>query len=670
MRKTQRFISVGTLNQSVGDGLSTPIDFRVLKNCLIDKRLGAPTRRPGSLTETIASSLGRPISIAEHLSNSASSLIPLTSRLLANFGGTAFKKRVAGTWSSVTSDSNNSFSSSKPGTYAQIGEYVHLAWGRLAKWNGTGNLDRVGIPKPVSAATTATTGTGISAVTGWQYIYTYYNPSTGLESDWSPVSANTGPVTNKTITVTTPTTTPSAPGATVKRIYRTLDGGSDIYYYVDELSTGTADYSDSTPDEDLAQECAPLGDYDLPPTSYIIAKYASRYWVVDSNDPHILRFSKGYTGSSTDLEYYPTQNYLNTTEPITGLYVVPNRLLLFHPRSISVITGTNEESFQVEPFRMGVGTLFSNAIASNGEWLVFLAEQGMVAMQGGDVLHISREIDMDLQNLLNKEYNANLYASIVWNPSLRQFIFSIAAISTSGSPWEFDSGGVGEWVDSDTGATETWEDPDSSSTDNTTRVKIFGWSPELSRKGKDEGLNQNRWMEYSFHWAEDLNQEGATPICMIHPQPSSDTLDPQQDKTYIGYYDGTEGQIVSCFRRDRTKDDSTTFTAKLLTGRITPGEDTGGYKRVKGIQFAGDYADPTSDGLATLKYIKDYDDPQLRGYVSQLITISDVTDVKRVPKGKLRFMNIEITDTSDNPDKVLLQEFTLHYSERKTREGR
>lgn len=670
-RKVQEYNVGGGLAGNVADDRSLPTDFLLLKDCLVDKRVGAVLKRPGSVAETIASSLGVPTGIGEYIVGNSGS-IPITRTLLMSFGGTTWYSNQAGIYASVAVDSLCNFSTSRQFQSAKIGSNLFIAGGLPAKWGGLGTeIERVGIKPPPNGPPTfvATISSGsITLTEGCRYMYTHYNTITGVESDWSELSIIMGPATDVSIII-------NIPGATdinwdAIRIYRTFDGGA-FPYFVDQVSS-SGDYTDTKTDAELTFRAADRYSRLPPPQeSYICAKYAQCMWYVDAADPYKLVFSTPYTGSDADLEYFPIDNYVIANDPITALYVIPGKLLVFHPRSISYVSGFSIDDFVFQPYIPGTGTLFANSITSNGKYLFFLGEQGIVGlpMGGGMPRHLSREIDHDLQPLLTASYNSAIYVSSAWNPSLRQFIFMISAQSTAGAPWEEVGTGstataVAGWEDSGTLTTELWEDVHNANSSAAQKVRIWGWSQELSNEGKDV------WSEYTFPSIANDNTTPAYPTFLFHPMPSSDTLDPQQDKTYLGYWNGTEGKIRRCFDRSLSTDDGSAFVSELITGRLAPGLQNGGYKLFRGIGFQNSYSDPTADTLATLKYLIDFDDPHLRSYTGSLITISGATDIKKLPTMLGRHIHLYLTDSSSSQSKVLLSQFYIHYHERMRREGR
>ena len=668
--KIERYSIAGGINSNAGDQESAPIPlkFLLLKNCLVDKRYpGVLLKRPGSRTETISGTPhGIPMGINEHITGSADSLIPVLRTIITSFAGTQWYQNRSNTWSALTVDSDTSFATTKPYSFTQLGSMLYIAGGRPAYWEGYNKaVRRLGIVPPTTRVIyndSYAFSPGLQVDLGTRYIVTYFDSTTGRESDWSEPSEliTTAAVESKIII-----DLPSADTATnwdQKKIYRYLDGG-EFPYLVATVTSATTQYHDTTPDAQLTTPASRRYDKALPPEqSFICANYAECLWLVDAADPFRLVFSKPFTGSDADPSYFPAANYVRTREAITGLLVTSNKMLVFHPRSISIITGGSVDEFDLKPLIPGIGTVFAQSIATNGTDIVFLSEQGFVSIVfgGGNKVHLSREIDLDLQPLLVNAYNSSFYATTVWNPSLRQFIFILSARSTAFAGWvEVGTGLPGLWEDSVSLTTETWDDISNPSAQDIMRVKVWGWSPELSASA------ENLWMEYTFPYAADNNVNGDQFTCAFHPSSSSDLNDPQQDKTYVGVLNPTTGSIISMFRRDMTLDDATTITSEWLTRRLYPGNQDGGYKMYQRLGFENSYSDPTSDGLCTLKYLKDFDDGELRSYTGQLISMESIArDEKRFPQSLAKHIHIHGTDTSTSQSKILLSEFFIKFRER------
>jgi hypothetical protein len=214
-----------------------------------------------------------------------------------------------------------------------------------------------------------------------------------------------------------------------------------------------------------------------------------------------------------------------------------------------------------------------------------------------------------------------------------------------------------QWEDADTGDIVYWEDADSPGSEETLRIKIWGWNPEL-----------NLFTEYTFPYADDLNNTGAHYTFLFHPAPSSDTLNPQQSTTFLGYFDGTEGDIIELFHRDKQRDDSTNVSALAITGRLNVGHPRL-KKLFQRIVFNSADEDPTSNG-ATLSYLKDIVDPQ-QGYdASDLKSFSGTGDEKRFTDPNAKHVHLHIEDSTASSGNIILSSFGVQWRPRKSAESR
>lgn len=662
----QRCIVAGGQNTSDGDIISRNVNFYILRNCLSDKRTGVVQKRPGSTAITIGASYGAPLGITSRMTESSDDLIPVDNEVFVNWAGANFSSWDGATLTALTKDSNTSFSTTKPNSFSQIGGTLFIAGGRPAKWAAVpgDRVERVGCPAPAAGITTALSGTGITATAGgYRYMYTYYNSTTGLESDWSPVSAATGNFANKTVDLTIPSTAASAYGMDQKRIYRTFDGGS-LYYLLTTIVVATTTYADTTTDATLSANslATPLGDNGIPPdSSYITAAFNGRiFWAIG----HELYFSKIYDGTVNSLEYYPEENVIRSDAPITGLHVTTGRLLIFHPRNIEQLTGYDESDFSFAPFMVGTGTLFNNSIASNGRELIFFSEEGWEDIGGGTRKRISWPIQNELDEFAGFTYNSDLYINAVWNPALKQFIILHSAISSDSAPWVNDAGLFAEWED-DGGALAEWED-DGAGSAAINRNMLYGWSPEFSSP------EEERWHEYAYAQFEDLAEDGQLAVCLHHPPPGSSTLAPQQQKTFIGYIDDSaEGQILMAFDRSQSTDDGENIVSTILTRRVNVGAPNGYYKRFRHLQFCGEYPDPLDDGSTTLQYLRDLEDPHIQGFLSDLEEFANTDrDKKAFTRGKAKWIHLYLVDESTTANKILLEDFYVHFKNTFKTEGR
>ena len=657
MKPKQKFTVAGGLATGTTDADSRPVNFRVLQNAYPSKLLGAVIRRNGSTTQDINTGLGTPLGMGAFIEGAATSLLPFTRTLLANFGGSTFYKLASGSWSSVTVDGNASFGSSRQTSFAMLGSNLYIAGGRPARWDGTNDIERVGIPAPSTAPSVASSSTGITGT--FQYAYTFYDSTDNRESDLSPVAEIT--VSNKEVNLTSLETSVAATGVDKKRIYRTISN-SGSFRLVAEITLATTTYDDTTADSDLGvtyggtNHDGTTGRFGLPPAnSYINAAYKNRIWWVDAAEPVKVVRSLPYIGDDIEAEYCDSDNVSYADKPITALFPTPARLLCFHANAIGFFTG-DAEPFRYQTLYQGEGTVFPQSIASDGKRIVFVGQSGIMTLDGEGVRRISQDIDRELMQILSTEYNASLYVSAAYSPYLRQFLFSFSASSTAGAPWE--QAGIGslvEWEDATSGATVQWEDSASPGSEVINRVKFWGWSPETGF-----------WTEYRYGQIEDLNSDSAYATFLYHPVQSSDTLDPTQEKTYFGIFDGTDGHIIAAHSDDVTMDDSTAVVGKALTGRIL--SDLPGIKRVESFEFDSAEDDPSSNG--SIQYLVDFADPEVRDFSADLKTLTQHGDLHKLEDSKGKYFHLYVENSDTEQGQVMLTGFTVNFRPIKARSMR
>lgn len=648
-RKQQRFVLAGGVMEGTAGSIAKPYELAVLKNCWLNKPLGRIVRRDGTSlgTNSGPGSAGTniPLNMGALVVDSASSAIPQYAYPLVYFSGSppAFWRQ-----------SNNTSWGGVPAVTASIGAqalhttytgsmtmtspgFLFIAQGGLHYWRSlSSDVLSVGIPAP-SAAPTWVRGAdaaGIQATLNYKWAYTYYNSTTGMESDLSPISTDTGVESAKQkYTLTLPTDSlGSSAFADQKRIYRVLDGG-EKFYLVTTIAIATTSYVDKASDDTLTTWFGEIGSKAIPDfKSYIIASYANRVWAVDAANNTRLRYSEPYTDNTNSVMYWPTENAKNFDHPITGLFVAGGQLLVFHPRAISYITGSSEDDFTSNVFREGIGTLYHNSIAGNGTSIVCLSESGWMDILRNDNPRIDAGVQQTMSGLVSTPWTVGPYCSAVWFQPIEQFIFTM--------------GGVQGVV---------------------ARNRIYGWDPYL-----------NFWHEYTLPSIADNTGYLAPQITgLMSPLPMQWAIMPRARYMYLAFYDpvtatGYLCKLFDCAAADSRDSDgktgATTFTAKILTQRLDP--DPGVAKLFSHLAFPTSYLDPQS-ATCTLKYLLDYDDPAVRDYSASLVDVpTDATEVKTLPSGRGSWLHLEVTDTTNTKNRILLQEFYLHYRERRRREVR
>ena len=164
----------------------------------------------------------------------------------------------------------------------------------------------------------------------YSYVYTYYNSVDGTESAPSPVSAElevgSGKITVSGMNVS------SDPQVDKKRLYR-VGGNVATFTLVTTVSNATTSYIDTVKDIDLASTLLESTTYDPAPTGlkYLIEAYAMLFGVVG---PKFYFTPIGLPNA------WPTLNFIDFSEDITGIGTVANGILVFTKYRTYIVSGT------------------------------------------------------------------------------------------------------------------------------------------------------------------------------------------------------------------------------------------------------------------------------------------------------------------------------------------
>lgn len=669
----QRFSVKGGIAQATGDADTSPLDFLILRNCYVNKRVGALVPRGGSQFETIPSPVSAtPLGMGEILLPSPATSIPYVRELIANFGGFSFKRFDGTTWTNLTVDAGTSFDTTRTSQFKQVGDLLGIFSGLPAFWTGGATtVEQIGIDPPGISDTIDSLSAGAGAITGTvRYYYTYFNTVTGLESAGSPITDPPLTLTAEDVELGgVDAFNPSTQtGVDQIRIYR-ADAG--VFRFVGSKLNNTTPFTDSVNRNDLGADEGPRLERSLPPNLVFVSEaFQTRFWCVDANDPRVVHYSRPYQGDANELHYFPPENITIFDEPVTALKKIENRLLVFHPRNISFISGFSAADFVAQPFLQGVGTLFRNSVETNGEEIFFLAESGYVVIGPEGRKNISRDIETIQKSLLRGTYNAEIYVHSTWSPALRQFVTMFTGVNSGTAPWiEVGTGALEEWEDSVTLLSEEWEDSIAPGGVDSVRNVVFGYSPDT-----------NQWHEYAFDTASadsvlalDLNADGDKNTFIFNPVSDGQIPEPQQEKIYMGADRGiVDSTIATTHRDDTVLDNGFEYEYEWLTGRIVPGESNNSVKRVHSFQFNTAWSDPLSLGISvnSLDYLKDFEDPAERGFSAEVKTFTDNGDLKIPEEGKGRFFHLHGTGNPNILDIVLLTDFTVNFRESPQRQRR
>lgn len=239
-----------------------------------------------------------------------------------------------------------------------------------------------------------------------QYCYTYYNVQDGVESIPSEISAEISLAANKDVLISGIVASTDTQVDLI-RIYRIGDGVTE-YTLVREIpNEGTTTFIDDI--ATLSLEATLLDSFNnYPPPSdlkYITEAYGIMFGSVGDK----VRFSL-----IGEPDYWPPSNEIDFAHTITGLFPVPNGVLVFSRTKTDILAGTNSSNFAVLPISGEHGSVshYSGKLVKNTPTWVSL--DGISNYSGGVVRIVSKEALGKLSlNVVNTAvYNEEYYISL------------------------------------------------------------------------------------------------------------------------------------------------------------------------------------------------------------------------------------------------------------------
>jgi len=112
------------------------------------------------------------------------------------------------------------------------------------------------------------------------------------------------------------------------------------------------------------------------------------------------------------FEYWPTFNYLEIEEDITGIAVVPSGLLVFSKYKTYLVRGQDTANFSVSILSNNVGCLSHYSIAYINSNAIWLSEEGIMYGSGGTITKASYEKLGDMKGFKNLAGNYNLPVAV------------------------------------------------------------------------------------------------------------------------------------------------------------------------------------------------------------------------------------------------------------------
>lgn len=296
------------------------------------------------------------------------------------------------------------------------------------------------VPLPPSAAVTlaAGSGTGLSGVyrVKVSFVVKDENGVTMTETRLGPAS---GPVTlsNTSLDITD---IPKSSDSTVncRRIYRTVAGGA-VYFQMMDLDDNETTEIRGLTLADSALELLPsdpkLGN---PPGSIpgtrmeLVTEWRNRLWGKGTDDPDEIRF--------TDLNKFYAWNAFLLAQPkgedstgIVGFLRRRDELVVGKRRRLLKVTGTDEDSFDVQQIAEGVGLMAPDGGCVVRDIAYFLGTDGTVYSYGPNGVAAISNDRVDPWFKSDTYFNRSLFDQTVasYNPITDAVEFQLAAAGSS-----------------------------------------------------------------------------------------------------------------------------------------------------------------------------------------------------------------------------------------------
>lgn len=225
--------------------------------------------------------------------------------------------------------------------YKNVIYAINPSDGRLLR-NDTFVTRRAGISAPDSAPTIDEGAAGDLEAGDYYAVYTFYNSTTGEESDVSPVSSGLTLGASKKIDWSNLDTSTN-PQVDSRRLYRTIKGQEGTYYLVATIGNIESTYDDENVEQADMGAAAP-DDNGAPPTGLVAMElFNERMWVTDGTYCYYSQF--GLPESYGTFAFLPVN--IEDGYDVVGLKSFGDRLIIGKGNAMHYLTGTDDLSFSM-----------------------------------------------------------------------------------------------------------------------------------------------------------------------------------------------------------------------------------------------------------------------------------------------------------------------------------
>jgi len=214
----------------------------------------------------------------------------------------------------------------------------------------------------------------------YQYVYTYYNATLGLESGPSPLSVESKLFGSMTVAGAFSS---SDPQVTHVRLYR-IGGYLAEFTRVAEFAVGVPNYSDTIRDADVEGTILGTEIYDAAPAGlkYLTESYAMLFAAVGST----VRFTPAGVPHA-----WPDEYMLQYDAPITGLAAVANGVLVFTKYKTHIVTGTGPVSLSSQLLSSDQGCISHDSVQVRSGAALWASTYGLCSSSGDFVTVITKD---------------------------------------------------------------------------------------------------------------------------------------------------------------------------------------------------------------------------------------------------------------------------------------
>lgn len=270
--------------------------------------------------------------------------------------------------------------------------YVYMTDGvTMLADNGT-STKTWGIDPPEGAPTPAIgTGTGQLSAGNYSYVYTFYDVSTGTESEPSPACPDIVVTASQAVMVTNISASVDT-RITARKLYRTIADGGTRYLVAIIPDNVTLEYLDTIPDTYLTEAC--VTDGGLPPVGDVVIGVKNMLFVSGDSNYH----NRVYNCIADEPDNFPSTYYVEAGDAgtiVQNLAVAEGKLYIVTKTGVVGLTGNTAypDTFTTDTTKATVGTYAKWSVASVGGAVYYLARKGIYRFDGVNSVCISMPIE-------------------------------------------------------------------------------------------------------------------------------------------------------------------------------------------------------------------------------------------------------------------------------------